>query len=321
MGQLRTTFSMRGAYPQSFCLLCFLVFGCTSLALAEEVPKTATLTPAQLLQDVDGLRAEIEQIRLTIGKRLPRSREFKLAKVSTRQVYFQAQTLFRKCNRLAQEVAGVSRQAPKAAPEGEITKSDVHEIIQASRAQLQFAKEMLGIQEAVEPSRLQRRASQADVMHGIIEAGYVLNRLISEQPDWTSIYDRVVQMITYVSGDFPEEDRYPALPAYECCKMPQDVYAELTAILTTARPLARQVNLEFIEIIPGKQAEGGASTATVYDLTTTMVSDLAELTLRMNVVEVSAPSYEQPPRIFPSHVLQVTKVLNEQIRRLAVSVD
>jgi hypothetical protein len=289
--------------------------------MAEEIPKAASLSPAQLLQDVDELRAEIEQIRLTIGKRLPRDREFKLSKVSTRQVYFQAQTLFRKCNRLAQEVAGVSRQAPKAAPEGGISETDVDEIIQASRAQLQLAKAALDIQEPVAVPRLQRRASHADVMHGIIEAGYVLNRLINEQPDWTSIYDRVVQMMTYVSGDLPEEGRYPDLPAHECCKMPQDVYAELSAVLAAARPLAQKVDLEFIEIIPGKSAEGGASTATVYDLTTTMISDLAELTLRMEVEEVSPPTYEQPPRIFPSHVFQLAKVLNGQISRLGESVD
>ncbi|MGI9328425.1 MAG: hypothetical protein ACR2PZ_24630 [Pseudomonadales bacterium] len=292
---------------------------CFPAATLAQDKRASELQPAQLLQNVATLREEIEQIRLTIGKRLPRSREFKLADVEPRQVFFQAQTLFRKCNRLAQEVAGVSRQAPMSAPEHDVSSVDVNTMIDAARQQLQLVKKALEISAEPAAPKLRRRTTSADVMHDIIEAGYILNQLVSERADWADIYDRVAQMQTYIGGGLPDQARYPTLPDYECCKMPQDVYALLAEAMDRARPLAESVDLALIRVIPGKAAEGGASTDTVYDLTTTMVSDLAELTLRMELDEVAGPSYERPPRIYPSHVYALAKVLGDQITTLNTS--
>lgn len=285
---------------------------------------SADLLPEQIesihvQQNVGTLIAEVEQIRAVLGKRAPRARTFKLADAEPRQVFVQAQTLFRKCNHLAREVAGVSRQRPDAAPEGEITSAEVFALIDAARDQLNIVREAIGINIAAEVPRLKRRADSADVMHDIIEAGYVLNRLIVEQNDWADIYERVTQMIAYLGGALPEATRYPPLPRHECCKDPQQVYAKLLEAMERLRPLAESVDLSLIKVIPGKQAEGGASTATVYDLTTTMLWDLAELTLRMEIEDAAIPQYDRPARLYPSHVWQLASALHMQIDLLTAS--
>jgi len=286
---------------------------CGSLAHAEGI------NPPQLYQNVGTLANELEQIRQVMGKRLPRKRSFSLADVEPRQVYFQAQTLFRKCNSLAQEVAGISRRAPPPAPEQAISPDDVYALIDQARNELAYVKRALAIDQDAMVPKIERRRQPADVMHDIIEAGYVLNQLTDQHVDWPQIYDRVFQATTYVGGVLAEDERYPDLPPFQCCKMPQDVFDTLAAAMEAARPSAEQVSLKLIRIIPGEAAEGGASPSTVFDLTTTFVSDLAELTLRMSGEDIDGPSYDRPPRIFPSHVVQLAKVLEQQIVRLQES--
>lgn len=282
-----------------------------SEVLAEE------LTPAQVHQHVGALAADVEQIRLVIGKRLPRSRDFRLEEVEPRQVFFQSQTLFRKCNQLAQELAGVSRQAAPYPPdERATTLNDVQEVITLARGQLKYVRDTLGIEEAPLP-RFERRRTSSDVMRDIIEAGYVLNRLIEQTRDWSQIYDRVYQTITYMGGVLPEAARYPAMETFECCKVPQDVYARLALTMEAARPAAEKVDLALIRIILNKQAEGGASTETVYDLTTTLVTDFGELSLRLEGEDIAGPDYERPAKIYPSHVFQLAGVLERQVAALS----
>ncbi|NND66336.1 MAG: hypothetical protein HKN19_02000, partial [Halioglobus sp.] len=78
---------------------------------------TPDVTSAQVYQEARLLHAEVERIREHLGVRAPRARSYKLEDAVPRQNFYQAQTLFRKSNQLAQEIAGVSRQHAAAAPE------------------------------------------------------------------------------------------------------------------------------------------------------------------------------------------------------------
>ena len=257
--------------------------------------------------------ADIEQIRQVLGKRPPRSRSFSLADAEPRQVYFQAQTLFRKCNLLAQEMAGVSHVSPPPAPDEETTPADVLVVVQAAQAQLGHVKTTLGIDQASEPPRIDRRRQSADVMHDIIHAGYVLNQISQPHFDWARIYDRVVQLSTYLGGLLPEEQRYPVPEAHACCKMPGAVNQRLRGVMELARPLAESVDLTFVRLIVNRTAEGGPGVDTVYDLTTTLLGDFGELALRLEGEDVAPPDYPRPARIHPSHVYQLTSVLEQQV--------
>ena len=99
--------------------------------------------------------------------------------------------------------------------------------------------------------------------------------------------------------------------------MPEDVYQRLLAQLEGARPIAESVDLTFVRIESRKRPPNGASTGTVYDLTTTLLYDLGELTLRLDGEDIAAPGYPRPVRIFPAHVYQLAAVLGEQLAMLA----
>ncbi len=271
----------------------------------------------ELRQNVGLLLNEIGQIRRVLGIQPPPEREFVIRDAEPRQVFFQAQTLFRKCNTLAQEIAGISRQAPAPAPAaGEISSNDVKDIVDAGREQLNHVKSALDITQPIPAPALNRRSTSGDVLHDIVEAGYVLNELISRQAEWPAIYDRILQMVTYVGGALPEAERFPAVPAFECCKMPEDVYQRLLRSMEATRGLAASVDLTFMRIESRKRPPNGASKGTVYDLTTTLVSDLGELTLRLDGEDVAFPDYPRPARIFPSHAYQLAGVLEQQLAQL-----
>lgn len=271
---------------------------------------------ADLHTNVRGALGEIEQIRLVLGIQPPPEREFVIRDAEPRQVFYQAQTLFRKCNTLAQELAGISRQAPTPAPADDIVTDDVEQIVSAAREQLGYVRAALGISDAPAAATSNRRVTAGDVLHDIVEAGYMLNVLTTRQADWAAIYDRILQMVTYVGGALPEKQRFPALPPFACCKMPEDVYQRLLAQMEATRPLAESVDLTFMRIISRKRPPNGASTGTVFDLTTTMVTDLGELTLRLDGEDVATPEYERPARIFPSHAFQLAGVLQSQLTAL-----
>jgi hypothetical protein len=250
-----------------------------------------------------------------LGVQPPPERDFVIRDATPRQVFFQAQTLFRKCNTLAQEIAGISRQAAAQAPAEEIRTADVQAVVKAAREQLGYVNAALVINDQLEVPVLNRRSTNGDVLRDIVQAGYFLNELTIRQADWPSIYDRILQMVTYVGGALPEDERFPALPAFECCKMPEDVYQRLLGQMEASRPLAESVELFFMRIESRRRPPNGASKGTVFDLTTTMLSDLAELTLRLDGEDVPMPAYERPARIFPSHAYQLAGVLGEQLAK------
>ena len=287
-----------------------------TLPLLAAVPPPAhadTVTSPQVFQEVEALRADIETIRRVLGIRPPRERTFRLRDADERQVFYQAQTLFRKCNSLAREIGGVSRQSPAHAPDRDISSADVLSLVQAARKQLDYVRDALAISEQAELPRLERRRTASDTMHGIIEAGYVINVVLSEKPDWPAIYDRILQMQTYIAGLEGENPDYPGLAEFECCKSPEDVYQTLVGAMEASRPLAASAELSMVRIEPIKRAEAGASPSTVFDLTTTMLADIAELTLRLEGADAKPPGYERPARILPSHVYQLAVALRRQI--------
>lgn len=298
------------------CLLLVARAGFAEETLAGEGLAPEDIKAPHVLQLVGLINNEIDEIRLVMGERPPRSREFTLQDVQPRQPFFQSQTLFLKCNQLAKEVAGVSRQAPRAAPEDGVDFADIYRVVDESRAQLQIVRDAIGIETAVTIPPLPRRSTPEQIMHDIVKAGDVLNQLIIDRPEWPDIYDRITQMITYIAGVLPESNRFPELSPYECCKQPQDVATMLLDAMELARPVAESVDLSVIRIVSEKAEEGGASTDTVYDVTTTVVSDFAELTLRLDGEDLSNPEYPRPTRIFPSHAYQMARVVKVQIEQL-----
>lgn len=279
--------------------------------------RSAEINAGELFKSVTELRAEVEQIRIVMGEPLPPSREFRIHDAVPRHVFYQAQTLFRKSNQFAQQIAGVSRQPPRSAPEGAIESDDVLLLLNDSREQLGFVKAALGITEPVAQAKLDPRKRPSDVLYDLIEAGRVVSFISGHAVAWTSIYDRVLLAITYVGGALPEESRFPPLPDFESGKFPQHVFGRLQRCMELSRAPAAEHGVAILRVEPIRRTEVGPTAIEVLDMATIVLSDLAELTYEMEAEDVPRPEYPHPSRVFPSHVYQLVGVLQAQLEMLA----
>lgn len=290
---------------------------CLAAAFMVANVRSAEIDARELFKSVTELRGEIEQIRIVMGEPLPASREYRIHDAVPRHVFYQAQTLFRKSNQFAQQIAGVSRQPPRLAPEGGIESGDVLQVLSDSREQLGFVKRALGITEPVAQAKLEPRKRPSDVLYELIEAGRVINFISGRTVAWTTIYDRVLLAITYVGGALSEESRFPPLPAFEPGKFPQDVFARLQECMELSRTLAAEHGVAILRIESIRATEVGPTVIEVLDMATIVLSDLAELTYEMEAEDVPMPEYAHPSRVFPSHVYQLVGVLQAQMEMLA----
>ena len=279
--------------------------------------RSAEIDAGELFKSVTELRAEIEQVRAVMGEPLPPSREFRIHDAVPRHVFYQAQTLFRKSNQFAQQIAGISRQPPRSAPEGSIGSDAVQQVLNDSREQLGLVRAALGITDPVAEAKLDRRKQPSDVLYELIEAGRVINFISGRTVSWTSVYDRVLLAITYVAGALPEEKRFPALPAFESGKFPQDVFTRIQQCLELSRKPAAEHGVAVLRLEPIRSTEVGPTVIEVLDAATIVLSDLAELTYEMDAEDVPLPEFPRPSRVFPSHVYQLVGVLQAQLEMLA----
>ncbi|MDE0064406.1 MAG: hypothetical protein OXP09_18250 [Gammaproteobacteria bacterium] len=290
---------------------------CLAVTCFSANARTAEIDTAQLFTSVAELRAEIEQIRVVMGEPLPPSREVRIHDAVPRHVFYQAQTLFRKSNQFAQQMAGVSRQPPRLAPEGDIGSADVLGVLDDTRVQIGLVKTALGIDAPVAEAKLDRRARPSDVLYDIIEAGRVINFISGRTVDWTTVYDRVLLAITYVGGALPEADRFPPLSPFEPGKFPQDIIGRLQQCMELSREPAAEHGVAVLRVESIRRTEVGPTVIEVLDMATIVLSDLAELTYEMGAEDVPTPDYPRPNRVFPSHVFQLVGVLVAQLEMLA----
>ena len=73
-------------------LLTIAILGFSGSLASSALAEPAEIKSPDVYQNVGILLNEVEQIRLVLGQRLPRSRTFGLEDVEPRQVFFQAQS-------------------------------------------------------------------------------------------------------------------------------------------------------------------------------------------------------------------------------------
>ena len=280
-------------------------------AFAENAP-----TAADAYAEAELLLRELERIRQYMGVRAPRSSETRMRGAEPRQVFYQVQGIFRKANLLASQLTGISRTGAPVAPESIVSVGDLLDVLKATRLQLDVVEATLDATRPLAEPREIRNPDISATMLLVIQADFLLNRLTGFRPEWSDIYDRVIQIMAYVGGALPADVRYPVLEPHQSGKMPQDVGAELFAVRAAAAPASRAAGVSVIEATIVRGEEGGLSAEGVSYLTTTLLHDFAEITFRLRADDVEAPDYPRPARVFASHVHQLAVALRKQAELL-----
>ena len=160
-------------------------------------------------QDVDNAAAyalanqvadELELVRERMGRPFDDSPRLPVSAVSELELYFQTQSLLRKANQLAQELAGAAPRSPGPAPSGEIASSDVYALLDDALAQIRVAAEAIGISERATFEQRVTTIAATGVFLVVIDVNRQLNQMLRVPIGDAEVFEEISAAITSASA-------------------------------------------------------------------------------------------------------------------------
>ncbi len=277
------------------------------------------ITPPQVYQLVEQVGADIELIRETMGGPRLAAPPWVVEYAEPRHVFYQAQVLFRKANRLAVQLDGNERVSP-AVPEGEIRPEHVFGVIQGVKAQLDLVREEIDLPYSAELPELDADRQPRDVLREVVQAGRQLNLLLNRPIRPEDVYGRLELAAAYVAGVLTEDESMPVygtLPPFDAGKVPSDVYRRVLECLALTQVIGERQGIDVLRLnVRRELRRRDIAPADVYHLATTLLAELAHLTLELEGKDVELPPLERPKHIFPSHVYRLAGMLQDELATL-----
>ena len=287
------------------------VFLCMhSLAGAQSVENPDVYAMASQVAD------EIEIIREVMGRPYDDSPRLPATGVSQFEVYFQAQTLFRKSNQLAQEYAGAARVPAPPVPEGELLPADTHAVVAAALEQVLAVKEALGIDLEI-PAQSRGSASATGVFMTILDTNRQLNLLLDVPILPRDVYEQVTLAVLYSAAILSEqgvEDYVPDAAPFDGYKRPADVYRLLLNSADILSRLADRSGVSVLRLSSRRNIPDDIEPGHVYDVARILVAGLAVVSDAVGAEDVF-PEMERPEQIFPTQVYARATVLLQQLEQ------
>ena len=282
----------------------------SSLADAQTVENPDVYALASQVAD------EIEIIREVMGRPYDDSPRLPATGVSQFEVYFQAQTLFRKSNQLAQEFAGTARIAAPPVPEGELQPGDTHAVVAAALEQVTLVKEALGIDMQL-PDQSRGSASATGVFMTILDTNRQLNLLLDVPILPRDVYEQVTLAVLYSAAILANqgvEDHVPDAEPFDGYRRPADVYRLLLNSADVLSRMAEKSGVSVLRLSSRRNIPDDIEPGHVYDVARILVAGLAILSDALDAQDVFL-ELEQPELIFPTQVYARATVLLQQLEQ------
>ena len=289
-------------------LLCLCVISNSS---AQTIGNPDVYAMASLVAD------EIETVREVMGRPFDDSPRLPASDVSQFEVYFQAQTLFRKANQLAQEYAGAERIAAPALPEGELQPADTHAVVTGALEQIGLVKDAMGI-EAEGVIQTRTSASATGVFMTILDANRQLNLLIGVPILPRDVFERVTLAVLYSAAILSHggaENLVPDVAPFDGYKRPADVYRLLLRSADAVSRLAERHDVSVLSLSSRRNIPDDIEPGHVYDVANILVGGLAALEGALGAEDVF-PELELPELIFPTQVYARATILLQQLEQI-----
>lgn len=295
-------------------LMCLLAAICTIGAInAQEI------APPDVYQAVRQVAQDIELVREVMGRPKLEADAWVVEHAEPRHVYYQAQTLFRKVGRLNRQLTGEDSTMPPI-PTGEIEPQHVLQVIHAAQERVEAIRRELGINYRSELPTREADREPKDVFRETVQLGRQLNLMLDRPIQPQDVYSQLELAATYVAGALTTDENAPvygALPPFEPHKVPADVYRRVLECLGIAQDIGEQNGISVLQLnLRRELRRRDIMPSDVYDLATTVLAEVAYLTLTLDAFDVDVPPIERPKHIFPSHVYQLVGMLQEELARL-----
>jgi hypothetical protein len=261
---------------------------------------------------------ELELVRERMGRPFDDSPRLPVSAVSELELYFQTQSLLRKANQLAQELAGAAPRSPGPVPSGEISPSDVYALLDDALAQIRLAAEAIGITERATFEQRVTSIAATGVFLVVIDINRQLNQMLRVPIGDAEVFEEVSAAITYAAAllaTYPGTTTVPEPPAFDGYKRPADVYQRLTECMDAVIRVAPKVGVPVMGLSARRNVPEDTEPGHAYDIARFLVADLAALADARDVpnVRVSLPA---PKHIFPTEVYAHAGILLRQLEQL-----
>jgi len=264
------------------------------------------------------LADELELVRERMGRPYDESPRLPVSEVTQLEVYFQAQSLLRKANQLAAELAGAAPRAPGPVPSGEIQPSDVYGLLADSLEQIRHVAEAIGIAEQVAFEPRVATIAPTGVFLVVIDINRQLNLMLRVPISDADVFDEISTAVTYAASllsMYPDAARVPEAPPFDGYKRPADVYRLLTDCLDAIARVAPKIGVNVLGLSARRNIPDDSQPGDVYDIARLLTADLAAFATARDAPRVR-PELPAPKHIFPTEVYAQAGILLRQIETL-----
>jgi len=260
---------------------------------------------------------EVELVREFMGRPFDDSPRLPASDVSQHVVYFQAQSLFRKLNQLAQEQAGAERVAAPPVPEGDLTPADTIVVVTEALTQIRNVKRALEIEREADVFPPTGSSATGTFMT-LLDINRQVNLLLEEPPRPMDVFGQVTLSSVFAAGvlsHLGESEILPPAPPFDGYKRPADVYGVLVRCAEILGRIGDEAGAPVLHISPRRNIPDDIEPGHVYDISTILVGGLALVSSMLEAEDVF-PTLDTPERVFPTQVYARANVLLQQLEQI-----
>jgi hypothetical protein len=296
----------------ALCSLVALLALPIARAQSQETDNAAAYALANQVAD------ELELVRERMGRPYDDSPRLPVSAVTELELYFQTQSLLRKANQLAQELAGAAPRAPGPVPSGPIEPKDVYSLLEDALAQILVAAEAIGLNERVEFSQRVASIAPTGVFLVVIDINRQLNVMLRVPIGDAEVFDEISNAITYAAGllsKYPDVPAVPEPPPFDGYKRPADVYRRLTECMDAVIRVAPKIGVEVLGLSSRRNIPDDTSPGHAYDIARFLEADLLAFSQALGAPRVR-PALPAPKHVFSTEVYSHAGILLRQLEEL-----
>jgi len=288
-----------------------------------EAPSPGDKALSQALRQILLARAELEFIRLEMGKPEIGPPPLRAIHAGPRQVFSLAQSLLKRSGRFVYEQTLEEMAEPELPPEP-VGFGHVLTVATAAVERIHKVKHALGIPEepAIAPG-VAPGTSPAEVFDALLAANRELDQLLDLKFAPRDVFEEVTLAIAYAARllDSPGEVSTPLEPEpFERCKRPVDVYRRLMGGLDQLRQIGEKSGVPMAALEVDETRVDAVAPGDVHDMAALLAGQLAGLHQRLGKALPPRRVYD-PGRKLPSHVFQRAGILASQLEQLRRKVE
>lgn len=274
------------------------------------------VTPTDVYAKLQSIANELNSIEQAMGKNKNKRVFITVKDASPREVYFEAEALYKKANRLAFEVTGSYQKKSLVAPE-QLSPSDVMKLVEAAHQRLLLVQKRLDITETTTVNNNTGTKTPTDVFNEMLGINQELNELLYHRFAPRDVFEQITLAINYsmqLLKYYHTDSRIPASPQFIKNKRPTDVYQRLIECIQLLKSIAKSKDVKMLSIQVSNKQLRNANPSNVYDLSKIVVAEVRYLNALASL-PTNLQSYN-PGYKTPSEVFQRTGILLKQLQTL-----